>query len=600
MPIKWGDKYDFLKKIKQQLAYFEDVYFNVDDVDNNFTIHRSKLFQFSELADDDKLHICLDNVYYPLDFDKLGIDTIYMPVGLRFSLTDGLFPTPNRESLIYTKETKSKILNKLTEFSDYYVEKYNSNVTDSDDVNSFLNYYYNDTREIDLFGKKFNLNSLKNYITIPFAKPKLEGVDTWDISTFGKHEFHYILGEYKSAHRYEGGRMYKVKDSHWGRSVSWNDISASNFKMQEPMRGHKKAYLREVAQDLIDKDKSNNIRRVTFIRKIKSYPLRSPLTGSNSTNNYYDILKLINYPKSQWRDVINDFQYVGSLLLKSVKDADLITVPQEWIDDRKANTVSKMRATKAAKGEKVAGDFNCKVAEELLRYSDGRNCKFVSHRINIESIEEGNATYVYTHHDDYIKLDKLYEETKRMPIKYLTFSQRELDALEKSPKIDNLVSYDDFIKGDNMFIKYMTALCCWRFMQKDDISDIFDKSYLISKVKSTLSNKLTKISEYQKLYISGGRYQSYTDGLKLLEDAEANNLYNAEIYDLIEELDAFFREHTYVSTMATCLNGGSYRQDGILDCLAQLFKCNGVPINNHYQFLKHKREEQESNNNNNN
>ena len=99
-------------------------------------------------------------------------------------------------------------------------------------------------------------------------------------------------------------------------------------------------------------------------------------------------------------------------------------VPQEWIDDRKANTVSKMRATKAAKGEKVAGDFNCKVAEELLRYNDGRNCKFVSHRINIESVEEGNATYVYTHHDDYMKLDNLYEETKRMPINILRF-QRE-------------------------------------------------------------------------------------------------------------------------------------------------------------------------------
>ncbi len=596
VPIKWGDKSDFLKKIKQQLAYFEDVYFNVDDVDNNFTIHRSKLFQFSELAEDDKLHICLDNVYYPLDFDKLGVETIYMPVGLRFSLTDGLFPTPNRESLIYTKETKSKILKKLSEFSNYYVEKYNSSVVDSDDVHAFLNYYYADTRNIDLFGKKFNLNSLKAYITIPFAKPKLEGVDTWDISTFAKHEFHYILGEHTCSHRYENGRMYNVKDNHWGKNVNWSDIGSYQFRMQDPMRGHKKAYLRELSQDLIDNDK-NNLRRVTFIRKKKEYPLRSPLTGSSSTDNYYDILKLTNYPKHQWRGVIKDFQHVASLLLKSIKDADTIEVPQDWIDDRKANTVSKMRATKAAKGEKVAGDFNCKVAEDLLRYNDGRNCKFVSHRINIESVEEGSATYVYTHHDDYMKLDNLYEDTKRMPIKYLTFSQRELDALEKSPKIDNLVSYDDFIKGDNMFIKYMTALCCWRFIQKGDISDIFDKNYLIGKVKSKLSNKLTKISEYQKLYISGGRYQSYTNGLKLLEDAEANNLYNAEIYDLIEELDAFFREHTYVNTMATCLNGGSYRQDSILDCLAQLFKCNGIPINAHYEFIKDRKEIQEQENN---
>jgi len=590
VPIKWGDKYDFLRKIKQQLAYFEDVYFNVDDVDNNFTIHRSKLFQFSELADDDKLHICLDNVYYPLDFDKLGIDIIYIPVGLRFSLTDGLFPTPNRESLIYTKETKSKVLKKLAEFSDYYVEKYNESVTDSDDVMSFLNYYYSDTREIDLFGKKFNLNSLNNYITIPFAKPKLEGVDSWDISTFGKHEFHYILGEYKSSYRYEGGRMYQIKESHWGRNVNWNDMEKYTFKMQDAMRGHKKAYLRELCEDIAsDKSSSTNSRRVTFIRKSKSYPLKSLTTG---TDSYYDILKLTNYPKSEWRGVIKDFQYVQSLLLKPLKDADAIVVPQDWIDDRKANTVTKMRATRAAKGEKVEGDFNCKIAEELLRYNDGRNCKFVSHRINIASVEEGSVTYVYTNHDDYMLLDNLYEETERMGIKYITFSKRELEALEKSPKIDNLVSYDDFIKGDDKFIKFMTALYCWKFINKDYNVDLFDKSYLIGKVRSKLANKFIKISEYQKQYIVGGRYRSYKHGEKLLQLAHDNNLFNDYIYDMIEELEAFLKEHPYVNTIASSLKScDRYRQEGLLDCLAQLFTCNGIFINDDYQFLKNKKEQ---------
>jgi hypothetical protein len=46
VPIKWSDKYDFHDKIKEQLAYFENVYFNVDDIDNNFSIHRTKIFQF--------------------------------------------------------------------------------------------------------------------------------------------------------------------------------------------------------------------------------------------------------------------------------------------------------------------------------------------------------------------------------------------------------------------------------------------------------------------------------------------------------------------------------------------------------------------------
>ena len=586
VPIKWGDRHDFLKKIKQQLAYFEDVYFNVDDVDNNFTIHRSKLFQFSELADDDKLHICLDNVYYPIDFDKLGIDTLYIPVGLTFKITDGLFPTPNRESLIYTKETKSKILKKLAEFSDYFVEKYNENVTDSDDVKGYLDYYYNSSREVQLHGKVIDLNNLKDYITVPFAKPKLEGVDNWDISTFSRHEFNYLLGEYRCSYRYENTRMYQVKESSWGRSVSWNDMDKYHFKMQDGMRGHKKAYLREMCEDMVTTPRIGGPRpliRVSFIRKTKSYPL----TSTNNKDNYYDILKLTNYPKSQWRSVIKDFQYVESLLLNPIKDADLITPPQDWIDDRKANTVSKMRATKAAKGQKLAGDFNCKKAEDLLRYNDGRKCKFVSHRINIQTVEEGNTTYVYTHHDDYMKVDNLYEETNRMDIIYITFSKRELDLLETSSVIDNLVSYDDFIKGHDLFIKFMTAYKCHKFMQKWD--DIFDKIEYITKIKSSLSDKLTDIKTYQNQYIKGGRYAGYPTASGFFK--EESIVYNDKLCDLIDELDLFFAENQYVNDLSGAMS--YHNSPKLIDCMAQLFKCNGVSYNASYTFLKDKKQEQE-------
>ena len=150
---------------------------------------------------------------------------------------------------------------------------------------------------------------------------------------------------------------------------------------------------------------------------------------------------------------------------------------------------------------------------------------------------------------------------------------------------------------NDMFIKYMTALLCWKFINKDYNVDLFEKSYLIDRVKSKLSDKFKKISEYQKTYIIGGRYQSFKHGEKLLELAKDDNLFNAEIYDLIQELEAFLKEHAYVNTIASSLRTGeSHRQNGLLDCLAQLFKCNGVAINNHYQFLKHKQEQEQENN----
>ena len=365
VPIRWGDKYDFRNKIKQQLAYFEDVYFNVDDIDNEFTIHRSKLFQFSELSEDNKLHICLDNVYYPLDFDKMGMQSINIPIGLRFSLTDGIFPTPNRESLIYTKETKKTIKSKLTEFANYCVEKYNEGVSEnSEDVVSYLDYYYNKTRIWNVLGTKFDLNSLNSFITIPFAKPKLEGVDNFDITKFANHEYGYFTGEYRVAYRYENDRMYKVNDNSWHSDVKWDSLEKYPYLIETALKGHKKSYLREICGERVD-DKGQKIRRTYFVRKTKPYSLMK--NGHTTRDCYYTILNLNLYDKSMWRTIIKEFQYIQSLLFKHMVGINTIEIPEQWLLDKKAQTSSKRKSTMDSKGVKVEGDFNCKVAEDLLR-----------------------------------------------------------------------------------------------------------------------------------------------------------------------------------------------------------------------------------------
>jgi hypothetical protein len=103
IPVNYKDRMEFYCKIQEQLAYFQNVYFNVNVngsiIDNEFKIHRSTNYQFSELANDSSIHICLDDVYYPLDFNKLGINRIQIPLGLRFGLNSGLVPIPSRESI---------------------------------------------------------------------------------------------------------------------------------------------------------------------------------------------------------------------------------------------------------------------------------------------------------------------------------------------------------------------------------------------------------------------------------------------------------------------------------------------------------------------
>jgi anti-sigma regulatory factor (Ser/Thr protein kinase) len=179
VPVSYYDRSQFYTKIREQLAYFENVYFNVNDIDNNFVIYRNELFQWSELASDGNLHVCLDNVYYPLDFKKLGIDSVRFPIALRLGLSDGVFPTPNRESLRYTKEAMVVIMNKIKHIANYFVEKYNESVKDTENILEAIDHYRSHSKYVKLKkdGGNVDVNGLKSFATIPFASPKVKGLD---------------------------------------------------------------------------------------------------------------------------------------------------------------------------------------------------------------------------------------------------------------------------------------------------------------------------------------------------------------------------------------------------------------------------------------
>jgi len=572
IPIKWGDRWDFTSKIKEQLAYFEHVYFNVDDVDNNFVIHRSNLFQFSELSSDNYLHVCLDDVYYPLDFKKLDIDRIEIPVGLRLSLTDGVFPTPNREALRYTPEAKKAILEKIKRFANVMTQRYNQSVTVNSDVYAVLKYYTNSSRYIKMFGQEFDYNQLAKFATARIATPKIPGVNTLELHTLSNYSFTTLLKNYRRSYKYENGRMYEIKsDNTWAARVEWDAKDRRHYILNGDMRGNKKAYLRELAED-------HESRCVYFIKE-KSKKDYVKLKGAQG---YKDLLKLNNYPKDQWRTVLKEWRHIESLLLADLVDADAIEVPQDWLDARKNNKVAKMKATKAAKGAKLEGDFNCKMADNLLRYNSGRNCKFVANRLNTKDIEEGSTVYLYTHHDNFMVLDNMYEDTRKLNIKYITLSQRELKIIEDSGEtIDNLVSYDDFIKGHELFVKIVTAVRIHRFAKK--YNDVFEKRSYIKQVNEELGENLEDLSTYRNDYLHSGKYTEFGDLDALVNIATENKLFDANFYVLQEKVHQTLRTHYYFNTLAKVM-GYQHLNGEILDCMAQLMTCNGLEVNEDYEY----------------
>lgn len=110
-------------------------------------------------------------------------------------MSDGIFPTPNRESIRYTQEAKAAILDKIQKVANYFVEKYNETIKDSEDVKQILDYYSNGERNFKLGNTVQKLNSLMPFTTVQFATPKYKHSDNVDFERLWKMR-DQLFGEY--------------------------------------------------------------------------------------------------------------------------------------------------------------------------------------------------------------------------------------------------------------------------------------------------------------------------------------------------------------------------------------------------------------------
>jgi hypothetical protein len=561
IPVKYGDRWQFQKKIKEQLCYFESVYFDVPDdntITNDFVISRHTHFQFSEMSTDDRLHICLDNVYYPLDFEKVGIDRIDFPVALRFTLSDGLYPTPNRESLRYTQEAKQIILTKLSNVADYFVNKYNEQLTEGNDIKSVVNYLEKNGHRITMAnGNTERIDSFIKYSQVQIAIPQIEGVNLIDFPALYKmHKQEMLNYAFPSKFMLRYKRMQNT-DKHYTWGYNIESVCNGNAKVwvyDDRIPGIKKDYLRATC-----KESDYN-----FIVK-RAEPMKLGIPAKYNRETYYHLLGLANYPKSQWRDVIKEYQYIISLIEEQFIDLDDLVVPQSFIDGKKK---AKTIATSSGSGKrlKIQGEIVCKKGVELMRWNDGRKCKFDSQLYKLEELESAKHLKVYAHHDDYMKLDALYGVMQKQKMEVITFSARELKIVEELD-IHNLISYDKFMEGKNApFKRIITSMLINDMM--NTYRYIFDRIDQIGYVSSDLANKLKALSNYK-----GNNYQDYDTDLKaaMLAVAEEYKLFDMNIYPEYLEMLDIFNKLTFLNPL--CSRTGYYNEgDQIVGVMTDLFK----------------------------
>jgi hypothetical protein len=557
VPVKFHDNYTFSEKMKEQLAYFENVYFHCTAIDNTFKIHRNDVYQYSELTSDRNLHICLDNVYYPIDFAKLGIQPIRIPVGLRISLSDGVYPVPSRESIRYTPEAKQTILNKIAELSDVLVEKYNSSITEHSDIKAIFQYYSERSRKITLLKDEIDISSLLQYSKIGLKKPVIKDVKLIDVENLALNK-HYIIQEYDNKFTLYNGFMRDSGRSYFSTINPLEMNSYKYYKYAGIMGGNMKSYI---------KTQVPSHERFFFIKKRKSYKLGSKL--SNGYDTYFQILDLGSHPKTEWRQRIKEFQHIQNLFLDKVIDLDSIQIPQAWLDARKKKSVKLVNGVKKLK---LKGEIIGKQACDLERYVDGKNCKFVSQTEKLEDIENKPYLTVYANHSENEKLDDLYSITKKQKIRYMTFSQRELNVLEKA-EIHNLIPYSKFMEGKNKpFKRLVTSYVIFKLTRK--CQHLFNNRNNLKTVSVNLLDKLDKLADYTKNnYVD--TYHAEKIYAPMVAIAEQHNLFDEEIYHIYKEVNALIEKLTFLNPM---MGYTHINDDLMLAAIADLFKYYRVRI----------------------
>ena len=579
VPVKYQDQYQFKKKIKEQLCYFEDVYFDVSTIDNDFVISRHPDFQFSELCESRDLHICLDNVYYPLDFDKIGASRISFPIALRFSLTDGIYPTPNRESIRYTQEAKEIIKAKLADVADYFINKYNEGIESGCDIRSMINHLEKSGKYIDFNGTSVNIDDLAGYATVQVKTPQLEGLSLIDFATFyNSNKKNYLLEDFTVKFYLNNKRMM---DASKGYNWYWKPqtLAANDAKVyiyEDKLAGIKKDYLRSLY----------GYEKVFLVKPSKPMTLGNPAKFDIRT--YYHLLDLKKYPKNQWRDVIKEYQSIIGMLSASFINLDELEVPQTFIDSRKkVKAVVTSTGQSVARGPKLKGEVIGKRAEELMKWSDGRNCKFVPITYKLEEMHTHKMLRVYAHHDDYLKIDALYGLISKQKMEVVTFSQRELTILKDS-EIHNLISLETFMEGNTAPFKRMATACYIRKLM-DEYKPVFERITQVGFVSTELSDKLHTLAKYvSDNYVipgySGGSGPAKDFLNSMLSVAEENNLFDMNMYPEALEMRELLTKLVFLNPL--CAKIGYYNeQDPIINVMTDLFKYYKHRVNlKHYNI----------------
>lgn len=504
----WGEENNCERAIQEQLGYLDNVYFDIPGFDNTYQIHRNPLFEWNTLHTYNELHISLKGIYYPINWSKLNISRIYVPIALKFDDYDLLQPVFNREELIWNSKSREGVIQKIKEVANWFQEKYDLDVKEFDNFPLAFKHLRETEKFVELSGQKFKINELEPYMSKPCKSIEVKGIKIETPHHYFAHldrickNFKCVgntnyNGTYQSKNVYQTVKQY----INWDREAILLD--------QHPV-GRVKTYLKE---------------------KYSSYKYFF-LEHAPSLELYEQALILKKYPKNEWRNRILEIQELHKQIRENyfidergVKDSKEFL---DWVEEQKELA----KANKAAGIESSYKVLDKQEGEVTIAYSRdailGTEPVFEKKTYDIHGIKkDGYVSILFSEEDKEIakKYHNLHKNLKTGII-----GKRERTKL---PETHQIMNKEQFEKT-KLFKRIATAMRIDIGLQRWE--KINRKEEIVNDCLDKFKDLKKKLWVYREDNLSRiGLSQEECESFMLL--AEEHNLWDQEILPDIKEFE---------------------------------------------------------------
>lgn len=557
--VRKGDILDFKDSIKNQLAYFENLYVSFDRLSQNNHTHRIALdfvksfnnlkikrynhFSVNSFSGMHKTNLCLGKIQYPLVSSFIK-DTRFKfghsyPITVNFEIGE-LEVTPNREQILYSKRNIKIISDKLDLAQDELDEIIKEqSVFDFKDFNDYIERVTSGTNKISLLdaeGVNVSFNTPTSgksisYLGVVYDSnlPKLYSYVNNNIGNYLRKYIKFRVDGKKLFSKIDNMYIYPLRNL-----VDTESSNHSKSLMAGRIYIHPNGPLNNISKDYIRNKclngtyfvKEISYRRIirVIIKMIKDYV----------NNNMY---KSFDYDKTHLKIVIKQLFKDLSLIQRFENSS----VPKEFKD-------SIVKTTKPTSSVSVpAIDWSEELNLFILRESDKTNYNGISvtadsRRVQLSDFKKkwNRFPVIYSEKNDLNLRELFWIFNKANGSSYYKYKFVEIapTKIKKLEQFKNFIKIEDFM---NVEYKRIRMLATARYLKNNypHILELNERRNSLKEISSKLYEVVVKLSTYiqensMKKYYYNTDVHLYND----IDDmCEKHNYYD-------EEMMGYMKEHS--------------------------------------------------------